>query len=117
MLRFLKKIFGFPTDEEIKIAKAHPVVVHDIDPPVINNKTGDVVIPAQLKLNSVVADQITDSVTQAETPVKKTRKPRTPKIETPAKQKAVKEKAVKEKAAKPVKAAAIKVPVKRLKKV
>lgn len=100
MFSFIKKIFGFPTEEEKALAQA----------PVVNSKSGDVVeMPAPkvdpvavaldlegVKLtNTVVNPQITDAVTQAE-PVKKTRKPRVAKTE----------KVVKEKAAKPVKVAA-----------
>lgn len=102
MLKFLKKIVGLPTDEEIVAAKSKNFV------PVVNNKTGDVVDIVTLK--NAVNDQITDSVTQA-TPTKKPRKPRTPKVEKP-----VEVKSAKEKAAKPVKVVAAKRAYNRSKK-
>lgn len=107
MLKFLKKIVGLPTDEEIVAAKSKNFV------PVVNNKTGDIVDIVPLK--NTVNDQITDSVTQA-TPTKKPRKPRTPKVEKIIEVKPVKEKAAKEKAAKPVKAVAAKRAYNRSKK-
>jgi hypothetical protein len=114
MFGFLKKIFGLPTEAEVAAAKAP----YKIEPVVVNNKTGDVVIEPTVSTPEPVApvvvveevkvtvnDQITDAVTQA--PAKKPRKPRTPKAEKPAK----------EKAAKPAKIAAKKVSAKRSKKV
>jgi|688.fasta_scaffold184456_2 hypothetical protein len=100
MLGFLKKIFGMPTEAEVAAAKAVP---YKVEPPVVNNKTGDVVVmPEQVASSpSAVNDQITDAVTQ-EAPAKKPRKPRTPKAET-----AVKVKTTKEKTAKAKKPAAI----------
>lgn len=121
MLGFLKKLLGFPTQEEVTAAKQPPSLSeapYKVEPVVVNTKTGDVVdvpkptqdvppapvvevtpapavLPEEVKLTEVVNSQITDSVTQA-APAKKPRKPRTPKAE----------KAVKEKAAKPKKAAA-----------
>ncbi len=114
MFGFLKKIFGLPTDEEIKAAQEAKVAPYKVEPPVINNKTGDVFVPppppalleepklpSTVEVKATVNPQITDSVTQ-EAPAKKTRKPRTPKVE-----KVVKVKATKEKAAKAKKPAAI----------
>lgn len=81
MLAFFKKLFGLSTDKGAESAKAD-TVPYKVEPPVINNKTGDlvdpVVVPKELKLKEVVNPQVTDSVTQAE-PTKKTRKPRTKK--------------------------------------
>ena len=114
MFGFLKKIFGLPTAEEVKAAQETKVVPYKVEPPVINNKTGDVVDtpPLQASVEPDVVEaksreellastsQITDAVTQAE-PVKKTRKPRNSKAEKPVKEKkVVKEKATK--ARKPV---------------
>jgi hypothetical protein len=113
MLSFIKKLLGFPTPEEINAAKAD--APYKVEPPAVNNKTGDVVVmpepakttPIPLVVDTAlplaVNDQITDAVTQ-EAPAKKPRKPRAPKTE-----KVVKVKATKEKAAKAKKPAAIRV--------
>lgn len=110
MFGFLKKIFGLPTTEEVAAAK-QASAPYKVEPPVVNNKTGDVVdtppipypelhkAPVEVEAKSrdellAVNPQITDSVTQSE-PVKKTRKPRTPKAEKPAKEKAAKKAAKK----------------------
>lgn len=99
MLGFLKKIFGFPTQEEVSAAKAESLVV--------NNKTGEIVqMPVVTAEPAVVNNQITDAVTQSQPVEKKARKPRAPKAE----------KVVKEKVAKPVKVASKKVAAKRSKK-
>jgi hypothetical protein len=115
MFGFLKKIFGLPTDEEVKAAQEAKAAPYKVEAPVVNNKTGDVVVmpePAattpiplvvEASFPSAVNDQITDAVTQ-EAPAKKPRKPRTPKAE-----KVVKVKATKEKTAKAKKPAAISV--------
>lgn len=91
MFSFIKKIFGFPTEEEKASAVAQKL---DVVPPLVNNKTGDIVEEVKV-VSTSVNDQITDSVTQAAEPAKKTRKPRAPKAEKPAKEKVVKEKAAK----------------------
>lgn len=119
MFGFLKKLFGLPTTEEIAAAKKVSAP-YKVEPPVVNNKTGDVVdtppIPypelhkapeAPVEFEAKSRDDLIKSTVNTSEPVKKTRKPRTPKAE----------KTAKEKAAKPVKAAAKKVAVKRSKKV
>lgn len=84
MLDFLKKILGLPTQEEINAAKNTEQI--KIEPPIVNNKSGDlvdsVVVPKE-----VVNSQITDAVTQEKAPVKKARKPRTSKAEKTVKEK------------------------------
>lgn len=81
MLGFFKKLLGLPTDKEVEAAKAESVP-YKVEPPVVNNKTGDlvdpVVLPKEQLLKDVVKPQVTDAVTQV-SPVKKTRKPRTKK--------------------------------------
>lgn len=57
MFEFLKKILGLPTEEEKLAAKNSAQAPYKIEPPVFNNKTGDLV----------------------ETPITKVRKPRKPK--------------------------------------
>jgi len=112
MLSFIKKLLGFPTPSEVAAAK-ETAAPYKVETPLVNNKTGDVVDQAPAPIvEAPVNPQITDAVTQAAEPAKKTRKPRAPKAEKPVKEKAVK----KEKAAKPVKAAAMKLPARRSKK-
>jgi hypothetical protein len=115
MLSFIKKIFGLPTDAEVKAAQEAP---YKLEMPVVNQKSGDVVDTVVAKVDPVavaldlegvklgaVNDQITDSVTQV-APAKKTRKPRAKTTEKVVKEKTPKVK--KEKAAKAKKPAAIK---------
>lgn len=85
MLDFFKKLLGLPTQKEVEAARAPaPEVPYKVEPPVINNKTGDVVdpvvLPKEVQLTNVVTPQVTDAVAQP-APVKKTRKPRVKKEE------------------------------------
>jgi hypothetical protein len=82
MLDFIKKIFGFPTQEEIEAAKAQQDALYKVEPLVVNNKSGEPVLQPE-------------PVVVAEVPVKKTRKPRTPKVEKPVKVQMVAEKSEK----------------------
>lgn len=91
MLDFIKKIFGFPTKDEIEAAKVQHLAQYNGDPLIVNNKLGEPV--------TMVVEE--PKVAAVEQPVKKARKPRTPKAE----------KAVKEKVAKPAKL--VKAPAKR----
>lgn len=92
MLSFLKKLIGLPTPDEVNAAKNKSVVISDT--PAVNSKTGDLVdIPATkvdpvaialdlegVNLTTKVDSQITDSVTQSATKVRKPRKPKTEKL-------------------------------------
>lgn len=85
MFDFLKKIFGLPTEQEKAEAKKQSEVVpYKIEPPVFNNKTGDLVELPTVKVRKPRKPKVVVEKKKAAEPksvpaAKKTRKPRSTK--------------------------------------
>lgn len=84
MFEFFKKILGLPTEEEKLAAKNAAQAPYKIEPPVFNNKTGDLVdaVPKTRKPRKprVVLEKKKAAETKSVPAAKKTRKPRSTKI-------------------------------------
>ncbi len=84
MFEIFKKILGLPTEAEKLAAKNAGQAPYKIEPPVVNNKTGDLVdvVPKTRKPRKpkVVAENKKAAETKSIPAAKKTRKPRSTKI-------------------------------------